>query len=325
MHPHHIVVVAVIALLACVGHASASAEPKIVITPDSPTPARALTKYWNDTPTKRMLRSGNEGDAEERVLGLEKITEAAKSATAKIRQNMDIRTWLKEGQSADEVANLLSLDKKVDSVLSNPNFNALAKYISKFNKQNAEEKVSMIGVLTRRYGESAVSKMLVAAKDVPRREVWATKLQGDQVAGWINSKKSPVDVFRILKLDDAEASPLIARNLKAWTNYVTVLTKREPAQATTMFETFRNVYKDDGLARLIDKSKFEGGVLTVAMDLKTSLFTRWKQAHVTKNNINTKIFKLKNGDEIDDVAKRIIAQYGEYLDTGALYLYKLHL
>uniref|UniRef100_H3GWD2 RxLR effector protein n=1 Tax=Phytophthora ramorum TaxID=164328 RepID=H3GWD2_PHYRM len=235
---------------------------------------------------------------------------------------MNLRNWLKEGQSADNVANLLNLDDKVDSVLSNPNFNALAKYISKFNKRNPEKKVSMIEVLTNRYGEPAVSKMLVAAKNVESRKVWATKLQGDQVAGWINSEKTAVDVFKILKLNDAATLPLKTRNLEAWKNYVTILTKRKLGPATTMFETFRNVYKDDGLAKLIETSKMQVGVGPVAMDLKTSLFTSWKTEKITKSTISTKIFGLKNGDDGDKVTKLIIAQYKEYLKTGSLYLVK---
>jgi uncharacterized protein YjgD (DUF1641 family) len=307
-----IVVVAVVALLACVDMTSASSDSKII----APIHGRVLTANHLGHPTKRLLRT-DDADAEERGFGISTVKELVSSATSKVKLSNNLRAWLKQGESADDVAKFLILDDTVERVLSNPNFNALAKYISKFNAKNPKNKVAMIDVLTRRYGEAAVSKMLVAAKSVKSREVWATKLQGDQVAGWLKRDESTLGVFKILKLDDATTHPFLTRNLEAWENYAKILKKRKPEQAATMFDTFRKAYKDAGLAKLLEATSSRG---PVGLKMKSSLYARWSKDGITKENINSKIFGLKEGDKINAATKNIISKYDTYLRTGLVAL-----
>ncbi|KAH7464934.1 RxLR effector protein [Phytophthora ramorum] len=272
MRLHHIGVLAVAALLASVDVVSSTISSKIKAH-NFEAVARPLADNRNDVLPTRLLRTNDllNQDTEERLYGLEKASEAINSAASKIKMNLNIRTWVKEGKNADNVFNLLQLDGRLDHVLSSKNFKYWSKFIDAYNTKNLDSRVSMIDLLTARFGEAGVSKMLISAKKVKGTEELATKLQSAQVAGWINKGETPGRVFRILELRDPRNNPLASRNLEAFTNYLGVYNHRT-GKETTLFQVFSTEKK---LVEWLQTSRLKFGAATKGDELEAALFTKW--------------------------------------------------
>uniref|UniRef100_H3GXM0 RxLR effector protein n=1 Tax=Phytophthora ramorum TaxID=164328 RepID=H3GXM0_PHYRM len=162
-----------------------------------------------------------------------------------------------------------------------------------YNKKNPNNQVSMVDLLSARYGgEAAVARMFVKAKQSEATTSLATKLQAEQVAGWLKNDKSTDDVFKILLLDDANANPLGTRRLTAWLNYMSEFNRLNPEKKTTMLQTFTTAYGGDkGVAKFLYASQYMYGSETMAKKLETALFMKWakerlKPGQVTKNVLN---------------------------------------
>ncbi|KAL4163915.1 hypothetical protein KRP22_004542 [Phytophthora ramorum] len=291
MRLHHIGVLAVAALLAGVDVVSSTFSSKIKAH-NFEAVARPLADNRNDILPTRLLRTNDllNQDTEERLFGLEKASKVINSATSKIKMNLNIRTWVKEGKNADNVFNLLQLDGRLDHVLSSKNFKYWSKFIDAYNTKNRDSRVSMIDLLTARFGEAGVSKMLVSAKKVKGTEELATKLQSAQVAGWINKGKSPKEVFRILELRDPRNNPLASRNLEAFTNYLGVFNHRT-GKKTTLFQVFSTEKK---LVDWLQTSRLKFGAATKGDELEAALFMKWFEENLSTSMVSKVVLKRTN-------------------------------
>ncbi|KAG3115451.1 hypothetical protein PI124_g8022 [Phytophthora idaei] len=74
-----------------------------------------------------------------------------------------------------------------------------SKYISKYYPDN---EMSVLERFTTKYGEVAVAKALELAKANAATKEFATKLQAQQLEGWLASQKSADDVFKLLKVKE---------------------------------------------------------------------------------------------------------------------------
>ncbi|KAL4114312.1 hypothetical protein KRP22_004556 [Phytophthora ramorum] len=283
-----------LALVACVNFASASTISKTTAQ-KSQTVARVLKANRNEFPLKRFLRADSAYDAngEERAVSVSGLAGAIKSKTSAIKESAKLNLWLTTRKSAPQVFKLLKIDDTINDVLTNPKMNVLAKYISMYNKKNPNNQVSMVDLLSAHYGgEAAVARMFVKAKQSEATTSLATKLQAEQVAGWLKNDKSTDDVFKILLLDDANANPLGTRRLTAWLNYMSEFNRLNPEKKTTMLQTFSTAYGGDkGVAKFLYASQYMYGSETMAKKLETALFMKWakerlKPGQVTKNVLN---------------------------------------
>ncbi|KAL4140089.1 hypothetical protein PRNP1_015164 [Phytophthora ramorum] len=283
MRLHHIGVLAVAALLASVDVVSSTISSKIKAH-NFEAVARPLADNRNDNLPTRLLRTNDllNQDTEERLFGLEKASKAINSAASKIKMNLNIRTWVKEGQNAENVFKLLQLDDRLDHVLSSKNFKYWSKFIDAYNTKNRDSRVSMIDLLTARFGEAGVSRMLISAKTVKSTEQLATKLQSAQVAGWINKGKSPGRVFRILKLTDWEVNILGSRNLEAYVHYLDVFNHRNSQQKTTLLNVFTQERgSEKKLVGWLQTSRLKFGATTKGDELEAALFMKWFEQNLS--------------------------------------------
>uniref|UniRef100_H3H4M6 RxLR effector protein n=1 Tax=Phytophthora ramorum TaxID=164328 RepID=H3H4M6_PHYRM len=192
------------------------------------------------------LVAAHDENGEERAVSVSGLAGAIKSKTSAIKESAKLNLWLTTRKSAPQVFKLLKIDDTINDVLANPKMNVLAKYISMYNKKNPNNQVSMVDLLSARYGgEAAVARMFVKAKQSEATTSLATKLQAEQVAGWLKNDKSTDDVFKILLLDDANANPLGTRRLTAWLNYMSEFNRLNPEKKTTMLQTFTTAYGGD--------------------------------------------------------------------------------
>ncbi|KAH7465628.1 RxLR effector protein PSR2 [Phytophthora ramorum] len=295
--------IVVLTLVACVNFASASTTSKPI----------ALNTIRNEFPLKRLLRADSAYDekSEERVVGVSGIAGAMMPKASIINESAKLKWWLATRKSATQVFKLLKIDDAINDVLTNSNMNVLAKYISMYNNKNPSNQVSMVGVLSTRYGgEAAVARMLVSAKKSEATTHLATKLQAEQVAGWLKSEKSADDVFRILMLDDAGAYPLSSPGLRAWLNYMSEFNRLNPGKETTMLQTFTRAYGGDtGVAKLLYASKKMYGSEIMADKLETALFVKWAKEGLTPGRVTTNVLNLRDSNWSQTVFAPMLERY----------------
>ncbi|KAL4167806.1 hypothetical protein KRP22_013290 [Phytophthora ramorum] len=180
----------VLALVVRVNFTSASTTSKATAQ-KSQTVARVLKANRNAFPLNRLLRADSlyDENSEERAVSVSGMAGTIKLKSSMIEESAKLKWWLYTRKSAPQVFKLLKIDDPINDVLTNSKMNDLAKYISMYNKKNPNNQVSMVDVLSARYGgEAAVATMFVRAKQSEATTNLATKLQAEQVAGWLKKK-----------------------------------------------------------------------------------------------------------------------------------------
>ncbi|KAE9071088.1 hypothetical protein PF005_g27052 [Phytophthora fragariae] len=107
--------------------------------------------------------------------------------------------WLSKWKSADEVFNLLKLNKADGKLFDNPQFTVWTKYVDDLNGGDPKTANSVIvSTLTSHHNDESLAKLIRAAKDVKETEKMASDLQNAQVSNWFVLKESPTDVKKWL-------------------------------------------------------------------------------------------------------------------------------
>ncbi|OWZ07686.1 RxLR effector protein [Phytophthora megakarya] len=122
-----------------------------------------------------------------------------------------IRRWLAGKEAPEEVFAVLKFDDAVDGFLANPVLNFWSRYLTDFNAKFPRDKVSMIETFRVFYGDEALSKALIAAKEVKETKKIASDLQASLINTWLLAKYRPNEVsirLRAEATDDATANIL---------------------------------------------------------------------------------------------------------------------
>ncbi|KAE8955734.1 hypothetical protein PR002_g31699 [Phytophthora rubi] len=105
------------------------------------------------------------------------------------------------GKSADEVFQLLKLDKAGNSLLSSPKLESWLAYAKAFNLKSPQNEASMITTFRAAYGDAELAKIIQTAKGVPNTEKMAKELQVAQFNLWMREGMKPEDVYsKVFKL-----------------------------------------------------------------------------------------------------------------------------
>ncbi|ETP36092.1 hypothetical protein, variant [Phytophthora nicotianae P10297] len=205
-----------------------------------------------------------------------------------------ISQWLHGGQTADDVFKLLKLDDGVETLLSNPKLRTFMDFVDQYNMQNPGNGATAIKSVTATYGDDVVAKVLQSATKVSTTKVMAEKLLGDQRVLWLVDKRSPLDVFKLLKLDKVANNPLASPALDAWESYMKLFNyvNRGSGKETTMIDTFTKAYGDAGLAIMLNKAKMVSETENMAKNLQLQQFTLWMRKRGNPDKIYINVFKL---------------------------------
>ncbi|EEY59350.1 uncharacterized protein PITG_11359 [Phytophthora infestans T30-4] len=84
-----------------------------------------------------------------------------------------------------------------------------------FNKKNPDKQVSLVNMLSTRYGESAVAEALVHATKAKRSMKIASQLQSQQFENWLHTHKSADDIFAMLIISHDPTPAMIDPKLYA--------------------------------------------------------------------------------------------------------------
>ncbi|GMF26210.1 unnamed protein product [Phytophthora lilii] len=101
-------------------------------------------------------------------------------------QKKQYNQWVADGLNPTDVMKRLQLDKS----LSSPYLNAVAFYVTLFNEKHATNKVSLIGILVAHYGDDQLATVIDAARRIKSTQTIATKLQFEQLAVGLDSRKT---------------------------------------------------------------------------------------------------------------------------------------
>ncbi|KAG1689150.1 hypothetical protein DVH05_002788 [Phytophthora capsici] len=261
------------------------------------------------SPPRKLLRLGDE---ERAITVLDDITASFLSPITRL----NLRKWYNQEKSADEVLALLKLDDGVDGLLSRRNIKGLKKYISWLNAKNPDNPVTMVETLSKQYKDDLVAKMLELGKRSKSSRVkkLANTLQEEQYLVWNNKGQNPEQVFRLLRLDDADTLPLGSTVLDAWVGYLNKYKVWHPSTQTTTFEAFWKAYGDRRLASYLFGASTVPQTKVVAENMQKELFTFWFNKKIKPNHLFTKAFGIKP-EQVTPTEEKIKALYDMFYWT----------
>ncbi|KAG6953581.1 hypothetical protein JG687_00012314 [Phytophthora cactorum] len=243
------------------------------------------------------------------IAAAKKVSNAEGLAT--LLQAQQRRVWMNAGESGDDVFKLLRLDDTGTKLFETPQFTTWTSYVDDFNRNNHNEAVSSISLLAKRYNEATLSEMLEAAKKVSSTESIATKLQTQQNELWLSQKKSPDDVFKLLKLNEPDLAVLIDPKLSAWSSYLKEFNLANPGKETTLLATLTSHYTDLGVAQLLQEGKKFTLTKEVSEDLQNAQFARWFYEKKTQDDIFN-LLNLKRDTWLTDSDTMILREYNRF-------------
>ncbi|KAF4044100.1 hypothetical protein GN244_ATG03555 [Phytophthora infestans] len=107
-----------------------------------------------------------------------------------------LRRWVNKGKSKNAVFIRLKLDQAGDNLLSNPQFVTWVAYADDFNAKFSEKATPLLSTLKAQYRDEVLSEILIAGKKVPSTEKLASRLQAEQLEGWVIAKLPKGEVFK---------------------------------------------------------------------------------------------------------------------------------
>ncbi|KAI9991445.1 hypothetical protein PInf_019126 [Phytophthora infestans] len=166
------------------------------------------------------------------------------------------------------------------------------KCVDIVNTKYPEKKMSVLGMLTAKYGEVAVAKELVTAKRFALSKDIATKLQTEQLRGWLNGEKPAKDVFTLLKIVDDDVAFAISPKLETLDEYIKLLNAKSPQHKTDLFKTLRDGFGgEDKFAVVVSKAVANAPTASKeALEFQEMMFKRWVASDYDPMTVLTKVF-----------------------------------
>ncbi|GMF31398.1 unnamed protein product [Phytophthora lilii] len=246
-----------------------------------PTVTTLITHYGDETISKMLIAA-------------QKV-ESTKNLASKLQMEQ-MRLWLSDGKTPNQVFELIMLNTAGNTLFESSQLTVWLKYVEEFNSKYPQQATAPISVLTRVYGDDALSMMIEAAKKVESTADIATKLQAEQTRRWLVKEYSVDDVFVVLKLNLAGDKLLERPVMNTLLGYMSAYNAKFPQQRANMVDTFTKSYGDAGLAKILVAAKDVSGTKTMATNLQSAQFTRW----MTNKQSPDDIFKFLKLDKAGD-------------------------
>lgn len=127
-----------------------------------------------------------------------------------------LNKWLSNGNTADDVFNLLKLNKKKAS----PVLSIWVSYMSKL--KGGPDELLLLELKTR-YSNGGLAKMLVEGKSDSSTSAIASRLEDLQLKNWLDKSKTADDVFNFLGLNKEGDKVFESPVLSTWISYLAKL------------------------------------------------------------------------------------------------------
>ncbi|ETO62369.1 hypothetical protein F444_19711 [Phytophthora nicotianae P1976] len=269
-------------------------------TPDILAFADPYTEALHDVPGVRLLRAHKLTDNEERTTGAAAIESMVKSTIT----TEQLEAWLKRGDTVDDVFKALHLQKAGDALLDNPQLSVLINYMNRFNTANPTKKTNVVAALTAHYGDQRLTKIIEAATKSPTSSKMAKHLQTEQVQRWLTDKKTPEDVFGLLKLNKFWPLSWISSDLfnkpglTTWIRYLDDFNEANPEQKTTLLSILSARYSDKTLVNMLIEANNVRSTSTIAKRIQAEQTRLWLDNKVAPADIFKTLNLNKAGDKI---------------------------
>ncbi|KAL4092828.1 hypothetical protein PRIC1_011819 [Phytophthora ramorum] len=284
------ILLAIFALLACVGAVSVSSEENVV---KPKTLDRSEGRQLRGFQGYRSLRTfveitKDDDDSEERVFNefAKKMAQAAKN---KLTSNNQATT--------DKLFKNLQVEGTGDKLFQSTQFEKWATTVAKnFKKTPEKVPTSMASALVSHYGDEALAALLVTAKQNYQSRTVATQLENGLLQNWKSAGKTGDDVFELLKLSD-KGEKLFETPLAAtWMSFMAKLNTQNSDEV--MFASLKKLYGDEVLAKMIAGAKNSAGVGATANKLEQVQLNRWLSEGKTVDDIFALLKLNKEGEKL---------------------------
>ncbi|OWZ01787.1 RxLR effector protein [Phytophthora megakarya] len=274
------------------------------------------TKYLHDFNQRYPDRKTNMLDALRLSYSDEELAKALAQAinvpeTKKLTSNLQLsllNTWVRELKSPDEVSTILNLGSSnplMKSYVEKFNW-ALAqisekyfddprmwlKYVDYFRAKDPASEKSEIMILTDRYGDDIVAKMIAVTttrrtleyKQETFQKEHLQALKTAQVKGWYSSGKTPEDVFKLLHLDEAGNNLFDSPVLETWLNFAKKAVKYDRNLKKLEFDILNRSYGDERLSKILIAGK-DTQFSSEANSLQKLQITAWLKSKKDVNDV----------------------------------------
>uniref|UniRef100_H3H6F3 RxLR effector PexRD54 WY domain-containing protein n=1 Tax=Phytophthora ramorum TaxID=164328 RepID=H3H6F3_PHYRM len=231
------------------------------------------------------------------MLDAAKKPDETKSIATKL-EAQQLQGWLKSGKSPDSAFVQMGLGNVEDNLMASPLFSTWVKYLDDFNAQYPAEKTALLHLLTKRFEDEPLAKIIAFGKTLDSTKAVATRLENQQRQIWLTSGKSSDDVFTLLKLDKAPDNFFDNPLYKTWGSYMNVYNNKHPGKQTNLFKTLTTKCKDKPLIKILEEAKKFPNLESTASKLQTEKI----QSYLAIKKSPDDVFKLFGlGDAWDNV------------------------
>ncbi|KAE9266782.1 hypothetical protein PF008_g31531 [Phytophthora fragariae] len=163
-----------------------------------------------------------------------------------------------------------------------------------FNEKHPNSKISLIGTLTAHYGDDVVAKALVSARTAPITERMATRLQSQQLEGWLKSGKSVDDVYALLKLKQDGLAAVVSRKLEMLDDYTKLFNREKSADESVVKAMATGFGGEDKLATALENARLHPVMNAKAKKLQNAQFAQWLDEGYDSLSVLTTVFKVED-------------------------------
>ncbi|OWY96850.1 RxLR effector protein [Phytophthora megakarya] len=194
------------------------------------------------------------------------------------------------------LSKLIEQLKTGDKLFESPVVSQWAAFVSVRSNDPGE---AMFAKLSSLYTDDVLAKMLAGAKEVDNTKEFAKKIEGAQIAHWIQAGNNVDDVYKILKLNQAGDKLFENPLFVSWAAFVVKKNSKDPG--SEMFTTFTKYYDDDVLAtmiptRLLISAKKVDSTRAKATELEELQIALW----ISTDKSADDVFRLLNLDKTGD-------------------------
>ncbi|KAF4137097.1 hypothetical protein GN958_ATG13681 [Phytophthora infestans] len=215
----------------------------------------------------------------------------------RVLQPLPGEVWLKRGETADDVFILLKLDR-TGELFSNSQFATWIKYVDDLSASHPAREKTTISKLTSYFGDEPLSNMIIAAQRNPETQVLATDLQTRQLQYWLDNKKAPADVFKLLELSKAGDKLLENPLATAWLSYATNFKEKTMSKVDESIPILTTHYGDEALSTILIRAMKTPSTANVAGKLHNEQIQLWLDAGKRPRDVFKFLALDKAGDKL---------------------------
>ncbi|ETK93947.1 hypothetical protein L915_02937 [Phytophthora nicotianae] len=221
-------------------------------------------------------------------------------------------SWVKLDKTADDIFNVLKLNKEGDKLFESPVLSYWVAFVMKGDKENADE--LMYSVMKKYYGDDMLEKLFARVKGSASTKRLASKLEQEM---WMSHGKTEDDIFNYLKL--GEKGDGIFKDPA-----LTEQTQRKPdefAVISALEKHFDYVDLARKLGYAEHQAKMKGDTVEIVTSLQNLQFKQW----MTEEGLDpNRVGRLLIKSPLDTRNNRVLLDFYDFYRANGGQV-KLHL